>query len=78
MIFYTHFNYDHGKSHFGFRLQCSNILRKDVLIQWEKHMTFVLCHIEMIFPHFFDDMVHLSIHVTREALLGETIYYRYL
>lgn len=65
-------------SHF-FKELCSQTLRKYTLKQLESQIVVTLCKLEMIFPpSFFDIMIHLSIHLAQEAILGRLVQYRWM
>ncbi|XP_057484999.1 uncharacterized protein LOC130771413 [Actinidia eriantha] len=58
---------------------CSKTLRRSELKKLEEHIVFILCKLEKIFPPaFFDVMVHLAIHLPREASLGGPVQYRWM
>lgn len=60
-----------------FRELCSKTLRFDVLDQLATQIPITLSKLEKIFlPAFFDVMVHLVIHLPREAKLGGPVQYR--
>ncbi|WMV49846.1 hypothetical protein MTR67_043231 [Solanum verrucosum] len=64
--------------HFFQRL-CCKTLRKDDLEQLERDIIIILCKLEMIFPPaFFDVMVHLAVHLPREAMYGGPVQYRWM
>ncbi|WMV33085.1 hypothetical protein MTR67_026470 [Solanum verrucosum] len=64
--------------HFFQRL-CCKTLRKDDLEQLERDIIIILCNLEMIFPPtFFDVMVHLAVHLPREAMYGGPVQYRWM
>lgn len=45
----------------------------------EKDIAVILCKLEEIFPPaFFDVMVHLAVHLPREAILGGPVQYRWM
>ncbi|XP_051219303.1 uncharacterized protein [Lolium perenne] len=51
-----------------FREFCCKTLKRDVLDRLEKEIVVILCKLERIFPpSFFDVMVHLAIHLPKEA-----------
>ncbi|XXG77965.1 hypothetical protein AAC387_Pa08g2009 [Persea americana] len=53
--------------------------RHDDLKKMEKQIILILCKLEKIFPPtFFDVMVHLSVHLPREAMLGGPVQYRWM
>ncbi|GFS33433.1 hypothetical protein Acr_00g0028460 [Actinidia rufa] len=58
---------------------CSKTLRRSELEKLEERIVHILCKLEKIFPPaFFDVMVHLAIHLPREALLGGPVQYRWM
>ncbi|XP_016545473.1 uncharacterized protein LOC107845574 [Capsicum annuum] len=62
-----------------FKELCSKTLRADVLDQLEAQILIILSKLEKIFlPTFFDIMVHLVIHLPREAKLGGPVQYRWM
>ncbi|XP_012833478.1 PREDICTED: uncharacterized protein LOC105954353 [Erythranthe guttata] len=62
-----------------FQRLCCKKLRVDDVQKMEKDIVEILCNFEMIFPPaFFDVMVHLAVHLQREALLGGPIQYRWI
>ncbi|XP_075104365.1 uncharacterized protein LOC142178536 [Nicotiana tabacum] len=62
-----------------FQRICCKTLRKDDLEQLEKNIILILCKLEMIFPPaFFDVMVHLAVHLPREAMYGGPVQYRWM
>jgi len=64
--------------HFFQRL-CCKTLRKDDLEQLERDIIIILCKLEMIFPSaFFDVMIHLAVHLPREAMYGGPVQYRWM
>ncbi|WMV19316.1 hypothetical protein MTR67_012701 [Solanum verrucosum] len=64
--------------HFFQRL-CCKTLKRDDLEQLERDIVIILCKLEMIFPHaFFYIMVHLAVHLPREAMYGGPVQYRWM
>lgn len=62
-----------------FQQLCSKTLRVEDLDKLEDDIILVLCKLEKIFPPtFFDVMVHLAIHLPREAKLGGPVQYRWM
>ena len=54
-----------------FKDLCCKTLDVEELKRLEKDIVLILCKLEMIYPPtFFDIMVHLAIHLPREAMLG--------
>ncbi|XP_038972903.1 uncharacterized protein LOC120104966 [Phoenix dactylifera] len=57
----------------------SKALKKADLKKLEDQIVLILCKLEKIFsPAFFDVMVHLAIHLPREAILGGPVQYRWM
>ncbi|KAH0754685.1 hypothetical protein KY290_024955 [Solanum tuberosum] len=64
--------------HFFQRLCCKTLKRHD-LEQLERDIVIILCKLEIIFPPaFFDIMVHLDVHLPREAMYGGPVQYRWM
>ena len=62
-----------------FKQLCSKTLRRSDLQKLDEQIVVILCKLEMIFPlAFFDVMVHLAIHLPREAMLGGPMQYRWM
>lgn len=62
-----------------FRQLCSRVHRTNDLKSLQDRIALTLCHLEKLFPpSFFDVMVHLTIHLTGEALLGGPVQYRWM
>ena len=62
-----------------FRELCYQKLKINLLERSEKDIVLILCMIEKkILPSFFDVMVHLAVHLSKEALLAELVYYRWM
>ncbi|XXG77568.1 hypothetical protein AAC387_Pa08g1698 [Persea americana] len=58
---------------------CSKTLRRSHLEVLEKKIVLILCKLERIFPPaFFDVMVHLVVHLPREAMLAGPVQYRWI
>lgn len=58
---------------------CSRILRRSELEKLEERIIHILCKLEKIFPPaFFDVMIHLAVHLPREAILGGPVQYRWM
>ena len=58
---------------------CSRTLKWSELKKLEERMVLILCKLErFFFPAFFDVMVHLSIHLPREEILGCPVQYRWM
>lgn len=58
---------------------CSRTVTRSKLEQLEERAIHILCKLEKIFPPaFFDVMVHLIIHLPREAILGGPVQYRWM
>lgn len=62
-----------------FREFCSKTLRKNDLYSMEGRIVIILCKLEKIFPPaLFDVMVHLAVHLPREAILGGPVQFRWM
>ncbi|KAF5459572.1 hypothetical protein F2P56_019511 [Juglans regia] len=62
-----------------FKELCARTLDVNLLTQLESDIVVILCKLEMIFPpSFFDVMVHLAVHLPREALLAGPVQYRWM
>jgi len=62
-----------------FRGLCSKEFRVVDFLRLEKKISHTLCELEMIFPpSFFDIMLHLPIHLAKEASLCGPVYYRWM
>lgn len=62
-----------------FQQLCSKTLKKTDLDKLEDQIILILCKLEKFFPPaFFDVMVHLAIHLPREAILGGPVQYRWM
>lgn len=62
-----------------FQELCSRTLRRSVLEKMEERIVLILCKLERIFPPaFFDVMVHLALHLPREAMLAGPVQYRWM
>ena len=58
---------------------CAKSLRLEDLEKLEERIVLILCKLEKIFPPaFFDVMVHLAVHLSREAMLGGPVHYRWM
>ena len=58
---------------------CSKTLRLSDLEKLEERIVLILCKLEKIFPPaFFDVMVHLAVHLPREAMLGGPVQFRWM
>ncbi|XP_058211822.1 uncharacterized protein LOC131324005 [Rhododendron vialii] len=58
---------------------CSRTVTRSKLEQLEERAIHILCKLEKIFPPaFFDVMVHLIIHLPREAILEGPVHYRWM
>ena len=58
---------------------CFRTLRKSDLEKLEGRILLILCKLEKYFPPaFFDVMVHLAVHLPREAILGGPVQYRWM
>ncbi|XP_035547426.1 uncharacterized protein LOC118348940 [Juglans regia] len=54
-----------------FKELCARTLDVNRLSQLQLDIVTILCKLEMIFPPFFDIMVHLAVHLPGEAILGD-------
>ncbi|XP_035547370.1 uncharacterized protein LOC118348907 [Juglans regia] len=62
-----------------FKEICARTLSVESLAKLESDIVLILCKLEMIFPpSFFDVMVHLALHLPREALLAGPVQYRWM
>ena len=62
-----------------FKQLCSRTLYLDVLEKLERQIALTLCKLERLFPPaFFDIMVHLMIHLAKEAKLVRLVQYRWM
>ena len=61
-----------------FREICSKILTVSDLENLEKDIAVTLCELEKIFPPFFTVMVHVVMHLAREAKLVGLVHYRWM
>ncbi|XP_042950146.1 uncharacterized protein LOC122282038 [Carya illinoinensis] len=62
-----------------FKKLCSRTFDITHLSQLQSDIVIILCKLEMIFPpSFFDVMIHLAIHLPREAILGGPVQYRWM
>ena len=62
-----------------FRELCCKTLKVDVLNRLEKEIPVILCKLEQIFPpSFFDVMVHLAVHLPKEARLRGPVQYGWM
>ena len=62
-----------------FRELCCRKLQVDILEKLQSDIALLLCKLEKFFPpSFFDVMVHLAVHLPREALLAGPVQYRWM
>jgi len=62
-----------------FNQLCARTLKVDVLKQMKEDIIMILCKLEKIFPpSFFDVMIHLAIHLSREAELAGPVQFRWM
>ena len=62
-----------------FKELTSKSLKVEVLEQLERDIAIILCKLERIFPPtFFDVMVHLTMHLASEALIGGPTQFRWM
>ncbi|KAK2644367.1 hypothetical protein Ddye_019562 [Dipteronia dyeriana] len=58
---------------------CQRVIDRSKLESLDDEVTVTMCMLERYFPHsFFDIMIHLTIHLTREARLCGPIQYRWM
>ena len=58
---------------------CSRTLKRSELEKLEERIVLILCKLKRFFPPaFFDVMVHLAVHLSREAILGGPVQYRWM
>ena len=58
---------------------CSRTLKRSELEKLEERIVLILCKLERFFPPaFFDVMIHLAVHLPREAILGGPVQYRWM
>jgi hypothetical protein len=58
---------------------CQRVLDRDILESLENEVVETLCMLERFFPpSFFDIMIHLTIHLGREARLCGPVHYRWM
>ncbi|XP_073120394.1 uncharacterized protein [Henckelia pumila] len=62
-----------------FRQICAKTLNVSDLKLLETNVVLILCKLERIFPPaFFDIMVHLILHLPKEAMMGGPVYFRWM
>ena len=62
-----------------FRQLCSKVCRPSELARLESHIAYTLYQLERIFPPaFFDVMVHLTVHLATEVMIGGPVHFRYM
>jgi hypothetical protein len=62
-----------------FRHLCARVLHVDALEKLQAKIITTLCMLETIFPPaFFTVMVHLTVHLPREAILAGPVQYRWM
>ena len=62
-----------------FQELCCQKLKINLLERSEKDIVLILCKLEKKFsPSFFDFMMHLTIHLPKEALLVGSVHYRWM
>ncbi|XP_042988830.1 uncharacterized protein LOC122316370 [Carya illinoinensis] len=62
-----------------FKELCARTVDVNRLSKLQLDIVTILCKLEMIFPpSFFDVMVHLAVHLPREAILGGPVQYRWM
>ena len=62
-----------------FKDLCARTLNVEALDRMEREIVIILCKLESIYPpSFFDVMVHLAVHLPREARLAGPVQYRWM
>lgn len=62
-----------------FRGICSKVIDLEEMKRLQHEIVEIVCQMEIIFPpSFFDIMIHLTIHLCREAALGGPVYVRWM
>ncbi|KAJ0052714.1 hypothetical protein Pint_03500 [Pistacia integerrima] len=62
-----------------FNKLCQRVIDREVVVALEDEVVETICMFERFFPlSFFDIMIHLLIHLGREARLGGPIQYRWM
>ncbi|XP_020257468.1 uncharacterized protein LOC109833993 [Asparagus officinalis] len=62
-----------------FRELCSKVIDVHLIEKLEQSIPIILCKLERIFPPtFFDIMVHLTVHLAKEAKLAGPVQYRWM
>ena len=62
-----------------FRELCAKELKVNILNSMERSIAITLCKMEKIFPPaFFDIMIHLAVHLPREAHICGPVQYRWM
>lgn len=62
-----------------FKKLCSKSLHNDDLDRLQEQIVITLCKLETIFPPaFFDVMIHLPVHLAKEAKIGGPVQYRWM
>ncbi|XP_058214912.1 uncharacterized protein LOC131326234 [Rhododendron vialii] len=62
-----------------FQELCSKTIKRSEMEKWEERAVLILCKLERIFPPaFFDVMVHLTVHLSREAMIAGPVHYRWM
>ena len=60
-------------------MACSRTLKRSELEKLEERIVLILCKFERFFPPaFFDIMVHLTVHLPREAILEDLVQYQWM
>ena len=58
---------------------CLRTLKWSEMEKLEEHIVLILCKLERFFPPgFFDVMVHLAVHLSREAILEDLVQYQWM
>ena len=62
-----------------FKSLCSKTLERDVLLRLKDEIPVIMCKLENIFPlAFFDNMMHLAVHLPEEAMLRGPVNYGWM
>ena len=62
-----------------FQELCCQKLKINLLKRSEKDIVLIFCKLEKFFSlSFFDVMVHLAVHLSKEALLAGPVHYRWM
>ena len=62
-----------------FKMLCQRVIDREQILAMEAEIVETLCMFERYFPpSFFDIMVHLTVHLGREARLGGLVHFRWM